>query len=232
MIRRLVFPAWLAVPLLGLAVGCTTPADRLSEAMHLADQGQFDEALTMLEEVQRTWPARPEASAARNAVEGIRERAALARYDAGEYGAVVRALEALPGPAKAKLYEQKPGMRWVPRVYGPDADEGTLIDLLGAAEAPESLKQHATQLLCQKASVHAPVCRGEGVELNRVDLAASIAALERVESACRVLEGMRGRCQGEAGTAVFTALDAKFGEKLRTRIAELERSAGTRLAGD
>lgn len=225
----------LALPLFALlalpAAGCSTPADRLSEAMELADRGQFDESITLLAEVQRLWPNRPEASAARDAVEGIRERAALARYDAGDFGGVVRALEGLSGPAKARLFAQKPGMRWVPKLYGPDLDEDGLLELLGSAEPPEALKAMAGEELCKKAPAHGPACRGEGVDLAGLDIAGAIGALERVDHACHILEGMRGRCRGEAGTLVFQALDAKFEDALRARIAELEKGLGTsRLA--
>lgn len=232
MFRRLPSPTWLALPLIGLlAGGCTSPAGRLSEAMELADQGQFDESLTVLAEVQRLWPNRPEASAARDAVEGIRERAALARYDAGDFGGVVRALEGLTGSARARLFAQKPGMRWVPTLYGPELDEAKLLDLLAAPEPPEGLKAMAGEELCKKAALHAPTCRGDGVDLAALDIASAIGALERVERSCHVLEGMRGRCRGETGTLVFTALDAKFEAALRGRVAVLEKELGTtRLA--
>ena len=234
MIRRVSFPAWLALPLGALlAVGCSSPRERLSDAMKLADGGQFDDAITALEEVRREWPDRPEASAARDAVEEVRERAALARYQGGDYGGVVRALEQLPGGAKARLFEKQPGMRWVPKLYGPDLDEDTLLQVLAAPEAPDGLKKVAGESLCRKAPDHAPTCRGENLDPAKLDIAAAIGTLERVESACRILEGMRGRCQGETGTLVFQALDAKFGATLRTRIAELEKRLGTsRLAAD
>jgi hypothetical protein len=231
--RRLASRAWLALPLSLVIVGCTTPADRLSDAMTLADEGKFDEALVVLEEVQRDWPARPEASAARDAVEGIHERAALARYRTGDYSAAVRELDRLGGPARARLFEKAPGMRWVPKLLVPEPGEETLLGVLAAPDVPEGLKGLAANRLCQRAATLAPVCRGQGLEPARLDIAEAIGALERVDNACRVLEAMRGRCQGEDGTLVFNALEAKFGQKLRTRIAELEKKLSrTRLAGD
>jgi tetratricopeptide (TPR) repeat protein len=235
MTRRLAFSAWLALPVLLLVAGCAeTAADRLSEAMKLAEGGQFNEALAVLDEVQRKWPTRPEASSAKNSVEGVLERAALSYYDAGKYSDAAAALEKLSGPVRARLFEKKPGMRWVPKVWnGKEVTEATYLEVLAAAEAPEALKNHAAAELCRRTAVHAPACLGEGIDTAKLDLPGAIAALEKVEKSCQILANLRGRCQGEEGTNLAKALDAKFGETLKARVAELQgKVGGTRLAGD